>query len=279
MYSLKASSAIAVSAATDPREPVASRGRTTELRSSTQNVRVGKTRLSGDVIELSHASRHLAQSEAVNVNTPFNDGNSFFDRSNRKDSSGKDATGIKDVFTGDDDTDAERSVFSSKEGDGLSDADPGKDASRTGKKTQKGGLGATKELSKEEEQQVEELKKRDQEVRAHEQAHKAVGGALAGSIHYVTQTGPDGKAYAVGGSVPIDLSTIPDDLDATIRKMQRAQAAALAPGEPSSADRQIAAEAAATMAQAQVDIAKKRFEKMQGNGESAPANGVLQMTA
>jgi hypothetical protein len=231
------------------------------------------------VIELSHTSRRLAQSETVNVNKPFNDGNPLFESSNRKDSSGRDTSGIEDVFFETDESDAEQSVFSSENSDGVSDADKGKEVSQAGKKTQKGGLGATKELSKDEEQQVEELKKRDQEVRAHEQAHKAVGGALAGSIHFVTQTGPDGKAYAVGGSVPIDLSTIPDDLDATIRKMQRAQAAALAPGEPSSADRQIAAEAAATMAQAQVDLAKKRFVKMQGGGDSAPANGVLQMTA
>jgi hypothetical protein len=123
------------------------------------------------------------------------------------------------------------------------------------------------------------MKTRDREVRAHEQAHKAVGGALAGPIHLSYKTGPDGKLYAAGGSVPIDLSTIPDDLAATIRKMQQVQAAATAPAEPSGADRQIAAQAAATLAQAQMELAKQRFSKMKDGSEVAPANGVLKMTA
>lgn len=79
---------------------------------------------------------------------------------------------------------------------------------------------------------VDKLRARDQEVRAHEQAHKNVGGQYAGAISYEYQKGPDGKQYAVGGEVPIDASEIPGDPEATIEKMRIVKAAALAPAEP-----------------------------------------------
>jgi hypothetical protein len=46
---------------------------------------------------------------------------------------------------------------------------------------------------------VHELGARDREVRAHEAAHAAAGGALAGVPHYDYVTGPDGRRYAAGG--------------------------------------------------------------------------------
>src|SRR5690606_22350906 len=48
---------------------------------------------------------------------------------------------------------------------------------------------------------------------------------------------------AVGGEVQIDVSVIAGDPQATIQKMQQVRSAALAPAEPSSADRRIATEA------------------------------------
>jgi hypothetical protein len=39
-------------------------------------------------------------------------------------------------------------------------------------------------LSKEQQSQVDSLKKIDQEVHAHEQAHKNVGGQYAGNVHF-----------------------------------------------------------------------------------------------
>jgi hypothetical protein len=94
-----------------------------------------------------------------------------------------------------------------------------------------------------EQQQVEELKARDREVRLHEQAHARVGGQYAGSPSYEYQRGPDGNNYAVGGQVMIDVAEVPNDPKATIDKMQTVRAAALAPAEPSGADRAIAADA------------------------------------
>ena len=103
--------------------------------------------------------------------------------------------------------------------------------------------GSTDGLSTKEKAQVQAMAARDTEVRAHEQAHKAVGGALTGSISYSTEKGPDGKHYAIGGHVPIDLS--PGSTPAeTEQKAMRIIAAALAPADPSPADKSVAAKAA-----------------------------------
>ncbi|MFC3034832.1 putative metalloprotease CJM1_0395 family protein [Pseudoalteromonas fenneropenaei] len=105
--------------------------------------------------------------------------------------------------------------------------------------------------------QLEQLKDRDREVRLHEQAHARVGGSHAGSPSYEFQRGSDGNNYAVGGEVMIDVSEVPGDPQATIEKMQTVRSAALAPAEPSGADRAIAADATQKIAQAQADLAKQ----------------------
>ena len=122
-------------------------------------------------------------------------------------------------------------------------------------------------LSDEEQAQVNKLKARDAEVRAHEQAHKAVGGQYAGAISYEYQKGPDGRSYAVGGEVPIDASEVAGDPEATIEKMRIVKAAALAPAEPSGQDRKVAAMADAQMAKAQAELNTQRAE---GGDPDAP---------
>lgn len=108
---------------------------------------------------------------------------------------------------------------------------------------------------------IRELSNRDREVRAHEQAHAAVGGQYAGAPTYQFQRGPDGVNYAVGGEVRIDISpaATPEE---TIRKMQVVRAAALAPLEPSPQDRSVAAQAAAQLAQAQAELASSEAENV-----------------
>lgn len=99
---------------------------------------------------------------------------------------------------------------------------------------------------------IEELKARDREVRAHETAHKSAAGSLArGSPSYSFQRGPDGVSYAIGGEVQIDLSPVPGNPEATLRKAQQIRAAALAPAQPSAQDYAVAAEAARMAAEAQ----------------------------
>lgn len=108
-----------------------------------------------------------------------------------------------------------------------------------------------------EQRKLAELKKRDAEVRSHEQAHASAGGDLAAAPSYEFELGPDGKQYAVGGEVNIDLAMVPGDPQATIVKMQKVRAAALAPADPSSADRSVATEATKRILQAQTELAQQ----------------------
>lgn len=108
-------------------------------------------------------------------------------------------------------------------------------------------------------QEIAQLKARDQEVRAHEQAHAATGGQYAGSPQYEYTTGPDNKRYATGGEVSIDISEAQTP-EQTLRKMQQVRAAALAPAQPSSQDLKVAAEAAQKAFDARSDIAEENRE-------------------
>lgn len=111
-----------------------------------------------------------------------------------------------------------------------------------------------------EQREVEELKQRDREVRAHEQAHASVGGQYAGSPSYEFENGPDGRQYAVGGEVSIDISeeNTPEE---TVRKMQQVRAAALAPADPSPQDLRVASEATQIATEARSDIARESSEE------------------
>ncbi len=117
------------------------------------------------------------------------------------------------------------------------------------------------EALRQQQAQVAKLAGRDREVRAHEQAHSSVGGAYAGSPTYSFKRGPDGRSYAVGGEVGVDVSPIPNDPEATLRKMEVVQRAALAPADPSAQDRRVAAQAQAQMAEARSQIIAQRREE------------------
>lgn len=120
----------------------------------------------------------------------------------------------------------------------------------------------SEELSEQELREVEELKRRDAEVRAHEQAHISAAGNLAqGGASFDFETGPDGKRYAVGGEVSIDTSKVSGDPEATLIKAQKIRRAASAPVDPSSQDRSVAAEASRMEAQARVEISQQIREK------------------
>lgn len=109
-------------------------------------------------------------------------------------------------------------------------------------------------------QQVDQLKERDREVRAHELAHAAVGGALAGSPAYEYTRGPDGVQYATGGEVSIDTSPVAGDPQATIEKARIIRAAALAPASPSGQDRAVAARASQMANDANADLVQQQSE-------------------
>jgi hypothetical protein len=113
------------------------------------------------------------------------------------------------------------------------------------------------QLDRQEIAQLQELKTRDQEVRAHELAHLSVAGPYARSgMSFTYQKGPDGVSYAIGGEVSVDLAQ-ESTPEATLQKMGTIRRAALAPADPSPADRQIAAQAEAKEAQARQEILQK----------------------
>jgi hypothetical protein len=129
--------------------------------------------------------------------------------------------------------------------------------------TSKSGLSSDEELTDQEKSQLRELKARDREVRAHEQAHIAAGGRyVRGGASYTFQRGPDGKQYAIGGEVKIDVSKKRDP-EATLEKAQQIQRAALAPAQPSTTDRAIAAKAAQMAVEARAEIAQEKREESQ----------------
>jgi hypothetical protein len=110
------------------------------------------------------------------------------------------------------------------------------------------------EISSAELREIQKLQQRDAEVKAHEQAHLATAGQYAtGGATFSYKTGPNGRRYATGGEVPIDLSKEKDP-QATLVKMTQVRRAALAPANPSAADRNIAARASMIAAEAMSEL-------------------------
>jgi hypothetical protein len=123
-----------------------------------------------------------------------------------------------------------------------------------------------------EEKVINQLKIRDKEVRAHEMAHANIGGTTTGAPSYTFEVGPDGKKYAVSGEVDVDLSIVPGDPQATIVKMQKVYAAALAPVSPSIQDTRVAASATQKILTAQSELLALNNEilnKTSNNSEGA----------
>ena len=143
------------------------------------------------------------------------------------------------------------------------------------KKDQKGtGSSADKNsLDIEQLQMVEKLQARDTEVKAHEAAHKAVGGALAGSASFSYQKGPDDKMYAIGGEVPISFKegSTPQESKANARQIA---AAAMAPANPSPQDYAVASNARMMEIKADQKILKElqKQQNAQKAGETYQEN-------
>ena len=125
---------------------------------------------------------------------------------------------------------------------------------------------------------IQKLQTRDSHVRAHEAAHMSVAGAYArGGISFDFQTGPDGKAYAVGGEIQLDTSPVPNDPQATIQKAEIIKAGALAPSDPSAADLSVAAGASQMEAEAQSELAQKTQNTTASSNNSKSNSPTSQM--
>ena len=131
---------------------------------------------------------------------------------------------------------------------------------RRGDSTQLG----PKRLTPDQERLVQELAQTDQKVRAHEAAHQAAAGSLGGAVSYTFETGPDGKSYAVGGEVPVDMSSgrTPEE---TLSKAEQIRAAALAPADPSPQDLSVAAQASEMEAAAREQLTRQQLAALHAN--------------
>ena len=117
-------------------------------------------------------------------------------------------------------------------------------------------------LDEQDRAQLQQLAQRDREVRAHEAAHAAAGGGLAGSPTYSFARGPDGRLYAVGGEVRIDTSPVAGDPQATIDKARTIIQAATAPASPSTQDLRAAAAAQAMLVEAQAELSRQLAQRV-----------------
>ncbi len=127
--------------------------------------------------------------------------------------------------------------------------------------------------SAEDEARLERLQARDAEVRAHEAAHAGAAGAHGGGASFDYEIGPDGKPYAVGGEVHVELQP-GSTAEETIRNAQQVRTAALAPAEPSAQDRAVAAQASAMESRARDEQQQQRERDA-----SATANDPAMTTA
>jgi hypothetical protein len=128
-----------------------------------------------------------------------------------------------------------------------------------------------KKLNADQQAALAKLQARDREVRQHELAHlSAAAGIAVSGPSYSYQRGPDGQNYAIGGEVHIDVSPgrTPQE---TLAKAQQIQTAALAPKDPSDADRAVAAEASQMAQEASAKLAQSR--KDVGSATSGPQPG------
>lgn len=137
--------------------------------------------------------------------------------------------------------------------DPSSSADPQTDADRDSLKSSAEPKTNGRQLTPDDLQVISNLQARDREVRAHEAAHQAAGGGAVGGASYSYQQGPDGRQYAIGGEVSVDLSASGGP-EAVIAQMARVRAAATAPASPSAQDLSVAAAAASIAAAARQEL-------------------------
>lgn len=140
-----------------------------------------------------------------------------------------------------------------------------------------GAKAGPSQLEPAEVQEVQELAERDRQVRAHEAAHQAAAGSLGGAASFAYKTGPDGKSYAVGGEVSVDMSAgrTPEE---TITRAAQIRAAALAPADPSPQDLAVAAQATAMEAAARQEMARQQLAALKAAAANARAHTPAQTT-
>ena len=178
--------------------------------------------------------------------------------------------GLKSLFSGtnpvsgvENSTGGNRSASTRSAGDGTASGSGSESAGRRLSGDDKVSLSS-------EAQMLQKLAARDREVRQHEAAHVAIAGQFAGAPTYTYQRGPDGKAYAIGGEVSLDIAKVAGDPEATLQKAETIHAAALAPAQPSGQDRKVAARAAGMAAEARQELVAESKPDVANDAHSDP---------
>jgi len=116
-----------------------------------------------------------------------------------------------------------------------------------------------------EQKAIDELKRRDKEVRVHEAAHGSDPRLVKiGAAQFDYTIGPDGKAYATGGKVTLSTGSARTPEEA-LSKAEALTKASMAPGEPSSKDFQALNSAVAMEFEAMNRIYRDRNQKDEKN--------------
>ncbi len=136
------------------------------------------------------------------------------------------------------------------------------------------------EMSPEDERQLQKLKQTDITVKNHERQHAAVAaGYVKNGPVYEYTIGPDNKRYAIAGHVSMDMSQVPNNPEATIRKAQVIKRAALAPADPSGADRAVASAAVKMELKASKELQSEQTENLKTvnqKGQNSKVNAYSQ---
>jgi len=115
-----------------------------------------------------------------------------------------------------------------------------------------------RKLSREEQKEVEKIKRIDRGVKRRELAKRAVaGGYVVGGVSFKYVTGPDGNKYAVEGYINIGVHSVPNNPKATIRKAQAIRNIKLTSGN-SPHGRSVSAEVARMEREARMELKTER---------------------
>jgi hypothetical protein len=118
------------------------------------------------------------------------------------------------------------------------------------------------QLNAEQRRETQNLEQSGRQARAHERAQRAALESYTSSVQLRYEPGPDGRRYLVEAEVPLDVTPVPGDPAATLRKMEAIRRATSS-GRPSSSARNAAAEAAQLAMRARAELAAERYAEAQ----------------
>lgn len=120
----------------------------------------------------------------------------------------------------------------------------------------------TEELSAQQQREVQTLERTERQVRADERAQRAAAGAYSDGVQLRYSVGPDGRRYVVAAEVALDVTPVPGDPAATLRKME-AIMRAVSSGSSSISDQTDALAAEQLARRARAQLAAQRYAEAQ----------------